>query len=119
MKKIIFISTLGCLYVGYSAWVYTQGTDCKTIMSASAVEGKKLWQLNNCQTCHQLYGLGGYMGPDLTTITTDKYRGSIYAKAMLLSGGARMPNFRFTENNAADIVEYLSYVNNTTATLTK
>lgn len=119
MKKIIFISALGGLYIGYSVWIYTRGTYCKTIMSASAVEGRKLWQINNCQTCHQLYGLGGYMGPDLTSVTTDKGRGGLYAKGILLSGGTRMPNFNFTEKNVIDILEYLSYVNTTNATLTK
>ncbi len=118
MKKLLLISVLGCLYAGYSTWVYTDGTTSAAAMSPAAMEGKELWQRNNCQTCHQLYGLGGYMGPDLTTITTDKYRGPLYAKAMLLNGGAIMPNFHLTEKNAADIVEYLSYVN-TTRTLTK
>lgn len=97
-------------YLLYSSWVYTQGTDTTKLMSASAENGKKIWQEGNCQNCHQLFGLGGYMGPDLTTVTADKNRGAAYAKAIILSGGNRMPNYHFKENEAEDIVAFLDHV---------
>lgn len=113
MKKIALFLLLFCMYALYSSWVYTKGTQCNIPMSADATEGRKLWHEYNCQSCHQLYGLGGYMGPDLTTITSDKNRGAQYAKGILKAGGNRMPNFRFTDKNTNDIVAYLQYINDT------
>lgn len=119
MKKIIIILTLLGLYAAYSGWVYTIGTSCKIVMTEAAKEGKILWQIKNCQSCHQLYGLGGYMGSDLTLITTAKQGGVAYTRGILLNGGSRMPNFHFTTDEADELIAYLSYVGNTFDTTTK
>ena len=78
-------------------------------MTADAIKGKVLWQQKNCIACHQLYGLGGYLGPDLTYITSDPSRGKLYAAAFLKSGGTTMPNFHFSDTEIASIIAYLSY----------
>lgn len=117
MKKVIALIILFCLYVIYSGWVYTYGTSVDIPMAPIAQEGKQLWQSNNCQSCHQLYGLGGFMGPDLTNVTTDKKRGALYAKAILLNGGSKMPNFHFTEKEATNIIAYLSYIDSTSVSI--
>ena len=119
MKKVIVIVLLISVYVAYSGWVYTSGTACNIPMSDAAIQGKLLWQEYNCQNCHQLYGLGGYMGPDLTTVTTNKQKGILYARGILLSGGDRMPNFHFSEDEVNNILAYLSYVSATSVTLTQ
>lgn len=119
MKKIAVIVLLLGLYATYGCWVYTAGTSCNIVMTEAAKQGKLLWQKNNCQSCHQLYGLGGYMGPDLTQVTTTKRAGEKYTRGMLLNGGDRMPNFHFTAEEADEIIAYLSYVGNTAITITK
>jgi nitric oxide reductase subunit C len=113
VKKIVFATILLTAFIAYSGWVYKQGTASSVQMSQEAMRGKNMWHSRNCQNCHQVFGLGGYMGPDLTTVTSDKKRGILFAKAMLLNGGAIMPNFHFTEKEADDIVAYLDYVGNT------
>jgi nitric oxide reductase subunit C len=82
-------------------------------MPPDAVQGKQLWQQLNCQNCHQLYGLGGYMGPDLTTVTSDKNRGAAYARGMILGGGKRMPTYHLSTQDADKLLAFLSYVNST------
>ncbi len=99
------------IYIAYSAWVYTGGTESVVEMQLAAKNGKRIWQQSNCQNCHQLFGLGGYMGPDLTSVTTDKQRGANYARAIILSGGNNMPNYHFTTSEADDIIAYLDHVN--------
>ena len=54
--------------------------------------GKLVWQKYNCNSCHQLYGLGGFLGPDLTHV--DKRGGAIYVKAIVSTGTSGMPAFR-------------------------
>ncbi len=58
--------------------------------------------------CHQFYGLGGYMGPDLTHVVSSK--GAAYARAFLISGTERMPNFGFNEQEMDELVAFLEFV---------
>lgn len=82
-------------------------------MSETALLGETLWQKHNCTSCHQLYGLGGYLGPDLTNVISRKNKGERYVKAMLNSGIKQMPAFNFTETELNQLVEFLSHVDKT------
>ena len=70
--------------------------------------GWQLWQDKNCQSCHQLYGLGGYMGPDLTNVCSDK--GHSYAFTFIKYGTGKMPNFHLSDSEARDIVSFLTWI---------
>jgi nitric oxide reductase subunit C len=114
---------LFALYVVYSGFVYTTGTQSKLVLSPdqkqSMASGKQLYQDNNCQACHQIYGLGGYLGPDLTTAISDPKRGKSFVQALLRSGGQRMPNFHFDSVQIEQITTYLEYVDATAHTANK
>jgi nitric oxide reductase subunit C len=95
----------------YSAWVFTKGTDKPELkFTGEMAKGKALWHKNNCISCHQLYGLGGYLGSDLTNVMSDEKRGRQYAESFLKSGGPRMPDFKFNDKEISQIMAYLSYV---------
>lgn len=70
--------------------------------------GWKTWQDKNCQSCHQLFGLGGYLGTDLTNSVTEK--GKPYLKVFVQYGTARMPNFKLKEQEADEVIEFLAWV---------
>ena len=82
-------------------------------MSEQAIQGEILWQKSNCTACHQLYGLGGYLGPDLTNVISRPGKGPNYVKAFLNSGVKAMPLFHFSEKEKDDIVAFLSHVDKT------
>jgi len=107
-RRIAFF-TIVVLASLYSYMVYTGGTDSE-LLSDKAAEGKLLWQEYNCQACHQLYGLGGYMGPDLTNEI--KLKGREYPKFFIMQGSAKMPNLHLKPEETNDIVEYLVCLNN-------
>ena len=75
MKKIWIFLTLFFAFATYSSWIYTGATDYGTVMTTRQQLGKKIYQEYNCQSCHQIFGLGGYLGPELTTAISDKTRG--------------------------------------------
>ena len=77
------------------------------------MDGQKLWQRHNCFSCHQLYGLGGYLGPDLTNVYSEKGKGKDYIKSFLNSGVKTMPRFNFSEKEKAAIVSFLKEVDAT------
>ncbi|MBS1621802.1 MAG: cytochrome c [Bacteroidetes bacterium] len=119
MKVIIFL-ILFTGYIAYSIVVYTRGTDSTIIYENKEKEqinkGKLLFQQYNCTSCHQLYGLGGYLGPELTTAISDVQRGELYVRAFLKNGGNRMPNFHFTNEEVDALVSFLKSVDTTAIT---
>lgn len=104
------------LFFIYTVFVFTIGTDedsGKNLMTEDAQTGKLLFQKYNCTACHQLYGLGGYMGPDLTNMISAPGKGEIYAHAFLQTGTQRMPNFHLSDEEIRSLVAYLKYVDKT------
>lgn len=102
------------MFIGYNAVIYTQGTSNYTPkMNDIALKGENLYQQNNCTSCHQFYGLGGYLGPDLTNVISNELKGPQYVKAFLNSGIKAMPKFNFSEEEKNAIVQFLTEVDKT------
>jgi nitric oxide reductase subunit C len=120
MVKIVAFTSLFVAYVVYSIIVYTKGTEKNFVLSAqeqiNIKNGSHLFQKYNCTACHQLYGLGGYLGPELTTAYSDPTRGELYMKAFLKAGGRRMPNYHFKEEDVNALISFLKYVDTTAIT---
>ncbi len=116
-KNRMVIVTLLCLFVIFNSFIYFQKSSgaYRPVgkMSSEAIEGEKLWQQNNCTACHQLYGLGGYLGPDLTNVISNPSKGEDYVKAFLNSGVQSMPEFKFDKKERNQIVAFLSHVDKT------
>ena len=105
------MASLVAMFIIYNIVIYTQGTSNETPkMSAMAIKGEQLYQDNNCTACHQLFGLGGYLGPDLTNIISNESKGGMYVKALLNSGVKSMPEFNFTEEEKEALVQFLTEV---------
>lgn len=111
---ILSIAILILLFSVYNYVVYnTEGYITVEKLSPVAVKGQQLFQSNRCWSCHQLYGLGGYLGPDLTNVYSEKNKGPLYINAFLNSGVKSMPQFNFSEEEKAALVEYLKQVDET------
>lgn len=109
-KRIVFF-TLVTAYLLYTSFVYTSGTTTENPIAGEAIEGRQLFRDKNCIACHQLYGLGGYMGPDLTNVISTK--GEIYVRAFLENGTQKMPDFNLEEKEVKNLIAYLTYVDST------
>ncbi len=93
--------------------VYTRGTDASHVapMSDDARHGQQVFQDYNCIACHQFYGLGGYMGPDLTNVMSN--RGEAYTRAFIAAGTVRMPNLGLADKEISALIAYLEFVDQT------
>ena len=114
--KRIFFWSLFLLFILDGIIIYTSGADNdpgKKFLTEGAKKGKLLFQEYNCIACHQLYGLGGYMGPDLTNVMSSPGKGEIYVKALIQAGTQRMPNFHLQQSDIIALTEYLNYVDKT------
>jgi nitric oxide reductase subunit C len=96
----------------YSWMVYRYGDDKNTegIPDKQTIAGWKVWQDKNCQSCHQLYGLGGYMGPDLTNVSSFPGKDAGYLKSFIKHGTVRMPDFNLSDPETENIIAFLTWV---------
>ncbi len=77
------------------------------------LHGKTVWQNYNCQACHQLYGLGGYLGPDLTNVMSKYYNNRAIVKSFIVSGNASMPSYKMSEKDLEALIDFLGYMTTT------
>lgn len=109
-NRVIIVS-LVFTFVIYNYFVYSIGTENNAPkLSKEAIKGQVLWQGNNCWSCHQLYGLGGFLGPDLTNIISHPNKGENYIKGFINSGVKSMPKYNFTETEKNEIISFLRAV---------
>jgi nitric oxide reductase subunit C len=96
----------------WSALAYTDpGPPAAAAPPAGAVAGKRVWLRENCQSCHQIFGLGGYLGPDLTNVA-DR-RGREYMAVVLREGRGEMPRLALADDDVERLIDYLEYVGRT------
>jgi nitric oxide reductase subunit C len=94
-------------FLTYSSILYFHNPP-STHSGTSASEGKMLWQKHNCTACHQIYGLGGYLGPDLTNVYSKK--GIQHIKAFLKTGSNTMPDYHLSDNEIESICDFLKVI---------
>lgn len=111
--RYLFI-VLVLMYFSYSIYLYAHPTDrFKNNDATSIAEGRMVWQKYNCQSCHQLYSLGGYLGPDLTNFYSDTLKGDMYLEAMVKGGTDIMPSFSIDSTEIRQLQSFLKAVNRT------
>jgi nitric oxide reductase subunit C len=108
----LMLGILACAFSLQTALIYADqaGPDVGPL-SATALAGRGVWQKNNCQTCHQIYGFGGHLGPDLTNIVASL--GIDTFAAFLKAGPAQMPTYALSQDEVSGLYTYLSEVSRT------
>ena len=83
--------------------VYTDDVDLH--LSEQAIEGRRLFHERACQVCHQLWGQGGFLGPDLTNSASrvDETR----LASLLTVGSGQMPALHFDQTQIAAMGAFL------------
>jgi len=100
------------VFAGYTALVYTQGGSGTVEIADDRIRaGMHTWQEQNCTSCHQLYGLGGYMGPDLTN--AHRTFGEHRMRTFIRYGTGRMPAHALSEAEIDGLIAFLAWVDRT------
>ena len=104
---------LFAVFTIYTIAVYSncdKGAHVTNAPSVQVTAGWHTWQEKNCQSCHQLYGLGGYMGPDLTNVASDTNKNRQYLRTFIKYGTGRMPNFHLEDSEVDNLIAFLIWV---------
>lgn len=109
-RKMIVLVLFVAAYLIYSFTLYTSLPVKQCIVDKRAENGKLVWQKYNCNACHQLYGLGGYIGPDLTNVYSK--RSEAFIKAFLKNGTTAMPNFNINDYEMDCLLKYFNSIDN-------
>lgn len=113
-KNKTVMAIIVIVFLGYNFFIYTQKPPIEAQeMSELAIYGQQIYQDKNCTSCHQFYGLGGYLGPDLTNVISAEGKGTMYVKAFLNSGVKSMPQFNFSEEEKEALIAFLEAVDET------
>lgn len=113
-KYLFFLFLLVSAFTLYNFNIYTSKANYTSIrLSKKAIEGENIWLQNNCNSCHQIYGLGGYLGPDLTNVYSAKNKGEKYIQAIVNSGIKSMPKFNFNEDEKSQLVQFFKEIDQT------
>lgn len=114
VKPIHIFILLTVAYLAYSCILYTSSSNHSEIQnykSDLAIKGRLVFQKYNCQDCHQLYGLGGYLGPDLTNVFKKYNENELSLKALFKGGIQQMPSFNLSQQEEKELIEFFKMTN--------
>jgi len=111
--KPIYVFVILCIsFLVFSSGIYFSKSEIQQKeLTKEVADGKMVWQKYNCQSCHQIFGLGGYLGPDLTNLMAQEGKGKLFLKAMVESGTKQMPAFKLSDAEMQALSTFLSEVN--------
>lgn len=101
----MILSVLLIAFLSYSFYIYANLPAKIITVNPGAEKGKLVWQKYNCNACHQVYGLGGYLGPDLTNVYSR--RSPEYIGAFLKTGSNSMPVFHLSAEETKSLLAFL------------
>ncbi len=106
--KGAMLAVLVSAFIAQTFLVYADESP-SIVLSQEAIQGRRVWLENNCQACHQLYGFGGFLGPDLTNIASRIEITQLVDQLALGSG--QMPKFDLTDDQTVDLWTFLQSMN--------
>lgn len=108
--KELLLLALVTGFIVQTCLVYSDVHDT-VALNEQQIAGRRIWLENNCQTCHQLHGFGGFLGPDLTNAVTRLERVALDSR--LTEGSEQMPAFNMNQDEIEAVWAFLTAMNET------
>lgn len=108
--KAWMLAILALCFAGQTYLVYSDPTETR-VLEGEELAGRRVWLANNCQACHQLYGFGGFLGPDLTNAASRLEK--LQLSERLALGEGQMPKFDLPESEVDALWQFLSAMDET------
>ncbi|HAK57041.1 MAG: cytochrome c [Vicinamibacterales bacterium] len=112
MSRVATLGLLVATYVVVSVVAYTDFPRRASIPPLTELEheGLLVWRRHNCQACHQVFGFGGFLGPDLTNRVGDD-TATDALRPLLTRGSNRMPGLDLPLAEQDAVLAYLRRLN--------
>ena len=111
-NRLLSIIVPICFFFFQTFFIYFDKTGYElTELTELAAKGKEIWHKHNCQSCHQLYGFGGFLGKDLTN--HGKYFLPNVLQSILAIGPRGMPSIYLTKQEALALYFFFLELNTT------
>ena len=111
LNKAIISIILLIMFINYSFQLYTDLPKSDQFAENINHDGKLIWQKYNCNSCHQIYGLGGYLGPDLTNEYSK--RSVNFISSFIKNGNETMPAYNLTEEETHLLIQFFQSMDET------
>lgn len=110
--RVRIFATLVVVYlvVTWIAWSDRSHASFEDRLDDHERAGLAVWRRENCQVCHQLYGFGGFLGPDLTNAIVPQRRDVDFA-TLLTIGFRKMPALHLSPADQASVLAFLRAMN--------
>jgi nitric oxide reductase subunit C len=115
-KWPVYVFVLLCVcYVSYSCLIWCLPGNMALDDGAGdlVAQGRMVYQKYSCKSCHQLYGLGGHLGPDLTNVYEENDTAGAYIRAMVQVGSRQMPRFELSAGEQRALVAFFKHADAT------
>lgn len=112
---VTFIAFLGLSWTSLSIEVPKRTHEEN--LTPQVVQGKHIWESNNCMGCHTILGEGAYYAPELTKVF--ERRGDGYIKAVLTSKvpwaprGRKMVAYGMSDEEANAVIAFFKWIGET------
>lgn len=83
-------------------------------LNPQVIQGKHLWESNNCMGCHTILGEGAYYAPELTKVY--ERRGASFIRSMLTDpeamypGQRKMVKYNFTDEEKESLIAFFKWI---------
>jgi nitric oxide reductase subunit C len=106
VRRRRMIAILVAAFLVQTGLVYFDSTGRRTPpLSDLAARGQEIWHNKNCQSCHQIYGFGGFLGPDLTNSAESLTNARL--EQILTLGSGLMPAFHLDTDDRTALHQFL------------
>ncbi len=102
------------LFLTFDSLKYVYSAPTAKTLSEEVVQGKVIWEKNNCMGCHTILGEGAYYAPELTKVY-DR-RGAEWIRIFLKDpeamypGERKMVKYNFTEQEISHIIAFFKWI---------
>ena len=105
------VATFALFFTWQTYVIYSEKIGHRHPINNVALQGEQIWLGENCQVCHEIYGQGGHLGPDLTNVVRQMNEQAF--GAILKSGPGPMPSFKLSNQQVWDLFAFFKAINRT------
>ena len=110
-RKLLVFSLLGA-FAAQGYLVYSDGVAAAhPPLTQLEKKGRAVYLRSNCAACHQIFGFGGFLGPDLTNAAQRVPRARL--DELLTKGSLQMPAFSLASEDIDAVEAYLRALDRT------